>query len=126
MKKRNGLLLLVFVALTGLYSCTKDKTVTAALIDCSSVNQAANTFNNNIYPNITDIYCANGGCHDQATAQKGVDLSTYASTVTAFKNNNVICSIKGAGCLLMPNTGRALADSLILQMECWQQNGYPQ
>ncbi|MDB5282161.1 MAG: hypothetical protein JWO06_1236 [Bacteroidota bacterium] len=117
---------LVFGFISLYYSCTKDKTSNPVTVDCTGVNAATNTYALNIGPNITDLYCAYAPCHDHATNQSGVDLSSYNSTVDAFKSKNVICSIKGNGCLLMPNGGPALADSLIKQVECWAQNGYPQ
>ena len=114
------------VALATLYSCTKDRTKLAGTVNCSSVNATTNTWNLNINPNIVSLYCAYAPCHGGGSTQLGVDLSTYGSTVSAFETKNVICSLKNAGCILMPNTGTPLPDSLILQMECWQQNGYPQ
>ena len=126
MKKKSLYLGIAAVALMFLYSCTKDRTKTAAVVNCSSVNATTNTFSLNIYPNITFLYCAYAPCHGGGSSQLGVDLSTYASTVDAFKTKNVICSLKNAGCILMPLNSTPLPDSLILQMECWQQNGYPQ
>ena len=126
MRKKLYVVLIAFAALVCLYSCTKDKTTTAKAVDCTGVDSATNTYNLNIYPNITGLYCAYAPCHGGASAQGGVDLTTYASTVSAFKNLNVICAVTNAGCILMPNGGPALPDSLIQQMKCWQSHGYPQ
>jgi hypothetical protein len=125
MKKKSVFLFVAALALVTLFSCTKDRTH-PVLIDCSTVNAATNTYNLNIYPNITSVYCAYAPCHGGGSAGGGVDMSTYALTVSSFKSSTVICAMKNAGCELMPKGGPALPDSLVLQMECWQQNGFPQ
>ena len=130
MKKRTGFLILAFVALACLYSCTKDKTSTGPVVDCTGVNAAKNTFALNIKNNITDVYCNYAPCHDAGTASGGIDMSTYTGVVNAFKNTtgtgSAVCAISNGGCELMPKGGPALPDSLIKQMKCWQANGYPQ
>ena len=126
MKKKSVYIIVWAFALVFLYSCTKDATKQAALVNCSTVNAVNNTFNLNINPNIVSVYCAYSPCHAGGAPGGGIDMSTYAGTVSAFQTKNVICAVKGAGCELMPKNLRALPDSLILQMECWQQNGFPQ
>jgi len=126
MKNKSLFLVLAFVSMIGLYSCTKDKTQIPASVDCTGINPLTNTYNLNIYPNITSNYCAIPACHAFGTAGGGVDMSDYATTVNAFKNSTVVCAIKNGGCELMPKGGPALPDSLIKQMECWQANGFPQ
>lgn len=126
MKKKSVLIILMAGVLVTLFSCTKDRTHAAALYNCTGVNAATNTYNLNIYPNITSVYCAYAPCHGGGSAGGGVDMSSYSSTVNAFKNSTVICALKNAGCELMPKASTPLPDSLILQMECWQQNGFPQ
>ena len=124
MKKKTVFIITLGLALTTLYSCTKDRTKLAAPVNCSGISATTNTWSLNVNPNIISFYCAYAPCHGGGSAQLGVDLSTYASTVNAFETKNVICSVKNAGCILMPNTGGPLPDTLILQLECWQQNGY--
>jgi len=126
MKKKTCFSILAFIALVCLYSCTKDRTSKPATVDCTGVNAATNTYNLNIYPNITSNYCSYAPCHGGGSTGGGVDMSTYAATVNAFKTSTVICAMKNSGCELMPKGGPALPDSLIKQMECWQANGYPQ
>ncbi len=131
MKKRAGFLFVAFVALIGMYSCTKDKTTTAPVVNCTGVVDSTNTYSLNIGPNIVDNYCNISGCHDHASAaaSDGIDMSDYAGVVNAFKNTSgfgsAICAVKGQ-CAIMPKTGRPLDTTLIKQMECWQANGYPQ
>jgi hypothetical protein len=126
MKNKSLFLILAFVALIGLYSCTKDKTQLPATIDCTGISPLTNTYNLNIYPNITSNYCAIPACHAFGASGGGVSMADYASTVSAFKNSTVICAITNAGCERMPKTPPYLPDSLIKQMQCWQANGYPQ
>jgi len=125
MRKKTIYLLLVFVSVICLYSCTKDKTALPPPVNCTGIVDTINTFSKNIYPNILQGYCSYAPCHGGGSAQYGVDLSTYSGTVSAFENQNVICAIKNAGCVLMPYLQRPLDTSLIRQMECWQANGYP-
>jgi hypothetical protein len=125
MKIKTCFLLLAFAALACLFSCRKDRTLVPAPVDCTGVIDSVNTFTKNIYPNITGIYCAYAPCHGGGTAQFGVDMSTYGSTVTAFQSQNALCAIKGDGCILMPLNMRPLDSLQILQIECWQANGYP-
>ena len=126
MEKKTWFVVLAILALVYANSCTKDKTSLPAAVDCTGINAATNTYNLNIYPNITSNYCYGSPCHSNGGTGGGVDMSTYAATVNACKTQNVICAMKNAGCELMPKGGPALPDSLIKQMECWQANGYPQ
>jgi len=93
--------------------------------DCSGVNDSVNTYSDTI-SYILNNYCAYAGCHDAATAQKGVILSEYSTTVEAFKNNNAICSITHEGCLAMPYQMPQLDSNYIKYLVCWASNGYPQ
>ena len=114
----------IALSLVFYYSCTKDKTSLAIPPDCSGVDSLSNTYTLHI-KSILDNYCATPTCHDAASAQFAVDLSSYSSSVNAFQYKNVICSVKQNGCLPMPQGGRPLADSLITAMECWQSHNYP-
>ena len=127
---RKYLLPIAAIVFIGMYySCTKDKTAAPIAIDCTGVNPLTNTYNSNIGFNIIDNYCSySSACHGSGPSN-GIDMSTYAATVNTFKTQNVICAVKGAGCELMPKSTSglpALPDSLILQMQCWAQNGFPQ
>ena len=125
MKKKSCFLFIAALALVSLYSCTKDKTTTGPVVNCSGVVSATNTYALNIGPNIVDIYCNYAPCHGGGAAGGGVDMSSYSVVVFAMKNQHVISGLKGQ-LELMPKGGPALPDSLIKQMECWQANGYPQ
>jgi len=52
MKKNSFFLCVAMALLAGMYSCTKDKTTTGPVVDCTGVNQANNTYTKNIGPNI--------------------------------------------------------------------------
>lgn len=125
MKKNSVFLCVTLALLAGMYSCTKDKTTTGVTVDCTGINDSTNTYTKNIGPNITDYYCNYAPCHDAGTASNGINMNGYSNVVAAFKNNNVIGALKGQ-IELMPKNGPALPDSLIKQLQCWQQNGYPQ
>jgi hypothetical protein len=126
MKRKSYFVLVALVSLASLYSCTKDKTAIPAGVNCGGITDSTNTFNKNIYPNITGVYCAYSPCHAGGSAGGGVDMSTYASTVSAFENSTVICAITNTGCELMPKGGPALDTALIRQLKCWQASGYPE
>ena len=125
MKKKSCFLFIAAIALVTISSCTKDRTTTGVLVDCSGISATTNTYALNIGPNIVDVYCNYAPCHGGGSAGGGVDMSSYSSVVYAMKNQNVIAGMKGQ-LELMPKGGPALPDSLIRQMECWQQNGFPQ
>ncbi len=111
--------------LVSYYSCTKDATKIPVPPDCTGISAQGNTYNLHI-KGILDGYCSTPTCHDAASAQFGIDLSSYSASVNAFQFRNVICSVKQNGCMPMPQGGRPLADSLITAMECWAENKYPQ
>ena len=109
-----------------LFSCAKDKAQKPADIDCSTIDQSANTYNLNI-KTILDDNCASAGCHDAIFASSGVNLATYDASKAAFQAGNVLCTVKQEqGCLPMPQGGSKLADSLITYLQCWSENNYPQ
>ena len=126
MKKKSYFLFIAAAMLLTLFSCTKDKT-TGAVVNCTGVSATTNIYNNaNANANVSNIintYCNYAPCHDANTHSGSEDMSSYAGLVTAFKNNNVIGALKGQ-IELMPKGGPALPDSIILQLQCWQQNGY--
>ena len=128
MKKRTWFLFLAFSTIFCMYSCTKDHTALPPTVDCTGIVDTLNTFNKNIYPNITGLYCAYAPCHGGGSAQDGVDLTTYQSTVTAFKTQNFMCAVTSSNCggVQMPTGMRPLDSATIKQLQCWQANGYPQ
>jgi hypothetical protein len=107
------------------FSCTKDKTKSAAPPDCTGVIDSVNNYHDTI-SYILNNYCAYSPCHDAGTASLGVNLSTYSTTVDAFKNKNLLCSVQWSGCIQMPYQMRQLDSTYIKYMVCWAANGYPQ
>ncbi len=122
MKNLFGLLVVLF-CITCYYSCTKDKAPKPAAIGCAGAD-SLNTYNLRI-KGILDGNCATVGCHDAIYASSAVDLSTYATSKTAFETKSALCTIKQEGsCLAMPQGQPKLADSLITYIQCWTENGY--
>jgi hypothetical protein len=127
MKRKTWFLFIAVVGIACLYSCTKDHTAIPVAVNCTGIVDSVNTYNKNI-SNIMSNYCAYAPCHGGGVAQGGVDLSSYSSTVTAFQSQNVICAVTSTTCggIRMPDGIRPLDSVTILQMECWQANGFPQ
>jgi hypothetical protein len=127
MKTKLSVVLIAWVMLVCMFSCTKDKTAVPAAVVCTGIVDTNNTYTKNIFPNIINLYCNYSPCHDAASQQDGINLSTYSTTVAAFESNNVVCAITpNSGCILMPNGGPALDSISIQQIKCWQANGYKQ
>ncbi len=75
-------------------SCKKDAAANDYLdkADCSGITASNNTYTTSIKA-ILDNSCALSGCHDAATKQSGINLSTYATAKDAFENKDCLCSI---------------------------------
>jgi hypothetical protein len=119
---------LLTLAILTTVSC-KDETSDVdftANADCSTITTSQNTYTNNIKA-ILDASCATSGCHDATTKEEGIDLSTYATSKSAFENSEVLCSIHhGSGCEPMPDGGAQLPAATINLIDCWVKNGYLQ
>lgn len=92
--------------------------------DCTGINTDNNTYTKSIKA-ILDSRCATAGCHDAGKKEQGIDLSTYATSKSAFENKECLCSIHhGSGCNPMPQGGSKLDDATIKLIDCWGKNGY--
>lgn len=109
-------------------ACKKESDSSQYLSDavCTGIDATANSYTNSIKA-ILDSQCATSGCHDAATAEEGINLSTYASAKSAFQNEECLCAIHhGNGCEAMPYQQSKLEDALIQKIDCWAKNGYQQ
>jgi hypothetical protein len=127
MKRRTWFLFVAFIGAACLYSCTKDRTALPPAVNCTGVVDSVNTYGKNI-AYILNNDCAYSPCHGGGTYNGGVELDNYASAVTAFQSQNVICAITSSTCggIRMPEGLRPLDSVTIQQFKCWQANGYPQ
>lgn len=117
---------LSLVFLAAFYSCAKDKAQPPTDIDCTTINQSANTYNLKVKA-ILDNSCAAIACHDPIFGYNGINLATYDGAKAAFQTKDVLCTVKHLqGCAPMPKGAPKLADSLIAYLQCWAENNYPQ
>jgi uncharacterized membrane protein len=68
--------LIILFTLLGVFSCTKDKTPRPAVTTTIPCDPNKVYFEKSVRP-IINSNCAMSGCHDAATHQDGVNLSTY-------------------------------------------------
>ena len=103
-----------------LSSCKKEA---VDIFDCAGLTP---TYTADIKP-ILDVSCAKSGCHNAATAKKGVNLSNYASASAVSQEARFLGAIQHKqGYAKMPDDGPKLADSKIELLTCWVQAGSPQ
>lgn len=102
----------------GLASCLKEKAEEPSLVDCTEVI----SYSNQIAPNIIDMSCNTTGCHDSNGSAAGYDLSNYDNVKA---NADIILkTIKyKSGVSPMPSGSPQLNDSLLIQFECWINQG---
>lgn len=106
------------------FNCSKESTDYLANADCTGIDTQTNTYTKPI-KSILDTYCATSGCHDAFARERGVDLSSYATSKSAFQTTNCLCSIHhGSECVQMPQGGAKLSDAIIQKIDCWAKNGY--
>jgi hypothetical protein len=95
-----------------------DTTTTGGGCDTTTVHYAA------FVKGVIQNYCL--GCHNGATASKGIDLSTIAGVQTYAKNGQLVGSINGSGGLvLMPQSGIKLDNCTIAKITAWVNKGAP-
>lgn len=126
--KRNFLKFSLIITLIGLLgNCAKDNSTDyLEQADCTGIDASANTYTNSIKA-ILDAQCATSGCHDALTQSENINLTTFASSKSAFQNTNCLCSIHhGSGCKPMPDGSAQLSDAVIQKIDCWAKNGYQQ
>lgn len=89
---------------------------------CGSACDTNNfTYAANIQP-ILDKNCI--GCHNGASAPKGIQLNSYTGTMAAVNSNRLLGAIKHLpGFIAMPYNTAKLTDCEIRQIEKWVQSG---
>lgn len=93
------------------------------MFDCTGLIP---TYTADIKP-ILDASCAKSGCHDAATAQEGVNLSTFASASAVSQEARFLGVIQHKnGYPKMPDDGQQLPASQVELLTCWVQAGSPQ
>ena len=103
-----------------LVSCKKEA---VDIFDCSGLTP---TYTADIKP-ILDASCAKSGCHNAATAKKGVNLSTFASASSVSQEARFLGAIQHKqGYAKMPDDGPKLPDAQVELLTCWVQAGSPQ
>ncbi len=128
MKKGSVIVLLLANILLIIFACAKDPGSTdyASAADCSGIDAQNNSYSNSIKA-ILNAECATSGCHDAFTAERGVNLSTYAGARTGFESQNCLCSVHhGSLCNPMPQGRAKLDDATLQKIDCWVKNGYIQ
>ena len=92
-------------------------------VDCSGITP---TYNSEVKA-ILDTSCAYAGCHDAATAQMGVNLSTYASARVVSQEERFLAVINHrSGFTAMPYLLPKLPATTIETLTCWVENGSPE
>lgn len=105
------------VLAVSLESCTKDKVDAVPLeILCPDTI----SYQSQIVPLIT-LNCSVTDCHD-ATASGGLNMTNY-QTVSDNAAKMLQAMKHEAGVIPMPLDAEPIADSLILQFECWYRRG---
>ena len=112
MNKLTGVI--VIAMLLGIAACKKDSTTSCTPSDTTQTYTAK-------VKAIMDANCISSGCHDAATASGGVNLTTFAGTVSATKNNNLVQQVQTG---LMPQGASKLADADIASIIAWRDNCY--
>lgn len=103
-----------------LFSCKKDD---PNPVDCTGLEP---TYTDEI-KQILDTSCALSGCHDAATNQSGVNLSTYATAQSISLQDRFLGVIRhDDGFPAMPYNQPKLDEATIQLLTCWVQSGSPQ
>lgn len=112
-------LLLACATLT-LSMCQKESTTT---YDCNGLTP---TYTNDIKA-IMNASCAISDCHDAATREAGINLSSYAGVKAESANDRFLGSMEHqAGYKSMPEGASKLPTASIQKIYCWIQNGQPE
>lgn len=114
---------LIFLILLSFYSCTNDKypmpvktKINKELCDSLSIS-----FKSDVQPILQNNGCV--GCHSSSFASGGISLENYSDF-----DSDVLDKLTGSinhddGYSAMPQGNDKLADSLIVKIECWINNG---
>jgi hypothetical protein len=101
-------------------SCAKDPIST---VDCTGVTP---TYTSEIRP-ILNASCATSGCHDAATQESNINLSSYGPASSESHNNRFLGTIQHQGGYNpMPQNSGKLSQDKIDMLTCWVQNGSPE
>lgn len=112
-----GFLLATFT----LVMCQKDSTGTT--YDCTGLTP---TYTSDVKA-IMNASCAISGCHDAASQEDGIDLSTYAKVKSESAKDRFLGAIEHrSGYDAMPQGDSKLPDATIQKLYCWIQNGQPE
>ena len=108
------------VSFISIMACEKEA---VDMFDCSGFSP---TYTADIKP-ILDASCAKSGCHDAATAKKGINLSDYAHARDISQEDRFLGAIQHKkGYDKMPDDAPQLPESQVQLLTCWVQNGSPQ
>ena len=103
--------LVMALGLTGL--CSQCKKEALDVYECATVSGL--TFDDHIFP-ILDLHCRNGSCHGR--------FDDYDKVKKFVDNDKLLGSIQHKdGYSNMPKDSDKLADSLIITISCWIQDG---
>jgi hypothetical protein len=95
-------------------------------VDMYECNGITPTYTADIKP-ILDASCAKSGCHNAATAEKGINLSDYANASDISREDRFLGAIQHKkGYDKMPDDAPMLPESQVQLLTCWVQNGSPQ
>jgi hypothetical protein len=115
--------LIALVFLLGFSSCKYDKADVIAANPCDTTNA---TFTKTVQP-ILKANCTDAGCHTTANANAGIALDTYAATMLAVPQDQLLNAVKyiTGGSKNMPPTQK-MADCDVNKIEAWIRRGAPE
>ena len=117
------ILVLAFLSIALVFSCSSDDNSTTGTTDCSSTSY---TYTNDI-KSITDASCAVSGCHNDVTRASGIDLSTFDLVKSEAGNARFLGAIRQeSGFAPMPRGSSKLSDATIAIIACWIESGRPE
>ena len=90
--------------------------------NCSNCDTTSFTFSRRIQP-LMNLWCT--GCHSEANAGGGYDLTNYAGVAAVAGSSQLLASVQHlAGYVAMPNSNNKLSDCDIKAIEKWIAAGY--
>ena len=128
MSMKNFLVIaILFVCISGWFSCTKDVAQVPPPPTCDSTHISYTT---TMVPIVTR-YCAYSGCHAAPLGAAANDLSTYIGlhsemAIDSPGLNSILCRIQTNTCGndQMPKGGRPLSPAIIDTFKLWKAGGY--
>lgn len=112
---------IVIVLIGGLIlACNKEET--PKKYNCATTP----TYTADIKP-IFDTNCSLSGCHNNASKEAGVDLSSFVGSKAAAANQSLMGAIQHlSGYEKMPQGSSKLPEATIEMIGCWVQGGTPE